>query len=127
MSALAWSLAIAAGLTLSASLWWFWLSFRAALGADLSAGDEGDAAMRSAASLRRRELEGERDALVRSLRDLELDYETGKLSESDFESLRESLRGRARQVLRALDEDLAPYRQRIEELLQAKGNDASSS
>ena len=83
--------------------------------------------MRSAASLRRRELEGERDALVRSLRDLELDYETGKLSESDFESLRESLRGRARQVLRALDEDLAPYRQRIEELLQAKGNDASSS
>jgi hypothetical protein len=42
----------------------------------------------------------ERDSVVAAIRDLDHDYETGKVSEADYESFREELRARALALLR---------------------------
>jgi type II secretory pathway pseudopilin PulG len=57
-----------------------------------------------AGSDRRDELEAARDAKYRELRDLELDYSTGKLSDEDFAALDRALRAEAIVILRQLDE-----------------------
>jgi hypothetical protein len=49
------------------------------------------------------ELEAAREAKYREIRDAELDHQTGKLSDSDFELLARSLRGEAVEILRELD------------------------
>jgi hypothetical protein len=48
-------------------------------------------------------LEAARDAKYREIRDAELDYRTGKLSEADWRALDEQLRAEAVEVLRELD------------------------
>jgi hypothetical protein len=53
---------------------------------------------------RRDELEAARDAKYRELRDLELDYRTGKLSDEDYGALDRTLRAEAVEILRRLDE-----------------------
>ena len=58
----------------------------------------------AAGSDRRDELEAARDAKYRELRDLELDYRTGKLSDEDFAALDRALRAEAIVILRQLDE-----------------------
>ena len=62
------------------------------------------AASDAAGSDRRDELEAARDAKYRELRDLELDYRTGKLSDEDFAALDRTLRAEAIVILRQLDE-----------------------
>jgi type II secretory pathway component PulM len=52
----------------------------------------------------RAELEAARDAKYREIRDAELDYRTGKLSEADWRVMDRSLRAEAVEVLRALDD-----------------------
>jgi hypothetical protein len=52
----------------------------------------------------RAELEAERDAKYREIRDAELDHRTGKLSDADWRALDRSLRGEAVEILRRLDE-----------------------
>jgi hypothetical protein len=52
----------------------------------------------------RAELEAERDAKYREIRDAELDRETGKLSDGDWRALDRSLRREAMDILRRLDE-----------------------
>jgi hypothetical protein len=54
--------------------------------------------------LRRADLELARDAKYREIRDAELDYRTGKLSEADWRELDRRLRGEAVHVLHKLDE-----------------------
>jgi hypothetical protein len=49
------------------------------------------------------ELEAAREAKYRELRDAELDHDTGKLSDEDYEALDRSLRGEAIEILRGLD------------------------
>ena len=51
-----------------------------------------------------RELEAARDAKLRELRDAELDYRTGKLSEPDYQALDATLRAEAIEILRSLDQ-----------------------
>jgi hypothetical protein len=51
----------------------------------------------------RAELEAAKDAKYREIRDAELDYRTGKLSEADWRALDEQLRAEAVEVLRELD------------------------
>ena len=58
----------------------------------------------AAAADHRDELEAARDAKYRELRDLELDYRTGKLSDEDFATLDRTLRAEAIAILRKLDE-----------------------
>ena len=52
----------------------------------------------------RAELEAARDAKYREIRDAELDYRTGKLSEADWRALDRGLRAEAIEILRQLDE-----------------------
>ena len=52
----------------------------------------------------RDELEAERDAKYREIRDAELDHHTGKLSEADWRVLDRQLRAEAVEILRRLDE-----------------------
>ena len=52
----------------------------------------------------RAELEAARDAKYAEIRDAELDYRTGKLSEADWRGLDRALRAEAVDILRRLDE-----------------------
>ncbi len=52
----------------------------------------------------RAELEAARDAKYREIRDAELDYRVGKLSESDWRAHDRGLRAEAVEILRRLDE-----------------------
>ncbi len=51
----------------------------------------------------RRALEAARDAKYQEIRDTELDYRTGKLSEEDFRAIDRRLRAEAVEILHALD------------------------
>jgi len=57
------------------------------------------------------DLEAARDAKYRQIRDLEMDYRTGKLSEEEWRSIDRELRGEAVEVLHELDQ-LVPPEQR---------------
>jgi len=50
------------------------------------------------------DLEAAREAKYREIRDVELDYRTGKLSDEDYHALDRTLRGEAIDILRRLDE-----------------------
>jgi hypothetical protein len=70
-------------------------------------GDEGDRGAIAPAE-RRVELEAAREAKYREIRDTELDYRTGKLSQEDFAATDSALRAEAVEILDwldALDED----------------------
>lgn len=59
---------------------------------------------------RHSELEAEREAKYREIRDTELDYRTGKLSQADYEAVNGALRAEAVEILDKLessDEDRA--------------------
>jgi hypothetical protein len=49
------------------------------------------------------ELEAERDAKYREIRDAELDHQTGKLSDEDYAALDGTLRAEAIEILHAID------------------------
>jgi hypothetical protein len=53
------------------------------------------------------DLEAARDAKYREIRDAELDHQTGKLSDGDYEAIDSTLRAEAIELLRHLD-DLDP-------------------
>ena len=55
-------------------------------------------------SARRADLEAAKEAKYREIRDAELDYRTGKLSEADWRALDRQLRREAVALLHALDE-----------------------
>ena len=67
---------------------------RRARGAEADARDEA----------RREELEAAKEAKYREIRDAEMDFRTGKLSEADFRAIDRQLRGEAVEILRGLDE-----------------------
>jgi hypothetical protein len=58
----------------------------------------------AAESAERAELEASRDAKYREIRDAELDFRTGKLSEADWRAIDRALRAEAVAILRALDD-----------------------
>jgi hypothetical protein len=61
-------------------------------------------AVEEAEAARREDLEAAKEAKYREIRDAELDYRTGKLSEPDWRALDRELRGEAMDLLRRLDE-----------------------
>ncbi len=75
------------------------------------------APLRNAGAAQRQEeheverLEAAREAKYREIRDTEMDFRTGKLSEADFRELDRGLRAEAIEILRALDEARADGRQ----------------
>jgi hypothetical protein len=70
-------------------------------------------------SRERAALLSEKHSLLIALRDLEAEREAGKLSQEDFSELSGRYRARAREVLRALDEQLAPHRASAKALLES--------
>ncbi len=85
-------LALLAGAILLGALAWF-------VGAPL----RHPAAVEPAGGDERRGLEAARDAKYQEIRDNELDYRTGKLSEEDFRAIDRRLRAEAVEILHALD------------------------
>jgi predicted Holliday junction resolvase-like endonuclease len=58
----------------------------------------------AAESAERAELDAAREAKYREIRDAELDFRTGKLSEADWRAQDRALRAEAVEILRRLDE-----------------------
>jgi hypothetical protein len=54
-------------------------------------------------SMQRIDLEAARDSKYREIRDAELDHQTGKLSEADYEAIDSTLRAEAIELLHQLD------------------------
>ena len=73
----------------------------------------------AAVGRRRKELEREYFTLKRALKELELDYAMGKLSEQDYSDVRTRYRERAVRILRQLDQGES-YRAQIERDLEAR-------
>lgn len=73
----------------------------------------------AAVGRRRKELEREYQLLKRALKELELDYAMGKLSEQDYSDIRTRYRERAVRILRQLDQGES-YRAQIERDLAAR-------
>ncbi len=61
-------------------------------------------AAQEADDVRRDDLEAAKEAKYREIRDAELDYRTGKLSEADWRAVDRELRAEAMELLRRLDE-----------------------
>jgi membrane protein implicated in regulation of membrane protease activity len=61
------------------------------------------AALQAAEDAERDELEAEREAKYREIRDAEMDHRTGKLSDADWRALDRTLRGEAVEILRRID------------------------
>ncbi|HJL19098.1 MAG TPA: zinc ribbon domain-containing protein [Sandaracinaceae bacterium LLY-WYZ-13_1] len=59
----------------------------------------------------------EKATLLRAIKDISFEREVGKISEEDFARLDRAYRRRAKEVLRRLDEDLAPFVKRAERLV----------
>jgi hypothetical protein len=66
------------------------------------------AAREAADSAERADLEAARDAKYAEIRDAEMDYRTGKLSEADWRAMDRQLRREAVELLHRLDELDAP-------------------
>jgi hypothetical protein len=64
---------------------------------------EEDDAASAEGTVRRDELEAAREAKYREIRDAEMDFRTGKLSEDDYRALDAELRAEALVILDALD------------------------
>ncbi len=101
-------------IALLAGLYAFWRSLAVAL---LSGKEIARSSFETEDDPRRRELLDERRSLLETLRDLRHDLETGKLSQADFDAIEKRTRERAKEVLRELDAQLDPYRERAEALL----------
>lgn len=96
------------------TLFWLWLSLRHTL----AHADEAQVAAAESGSSARASLLAEKKSLLVALKDLEAERDNGKLSEADFVDLNARYRVRARTVLKALDAQIAPYRDAAKGLLK---------
>lgn len=100
-----------AGGVLCGTIWLLWLSLQ---------GLSGDAplTLEEALSLGAPSAEEEQKrAVLRALKDLEYERAVGKINDADYASLAEHYRNEAKRLLRAVDEDLGPERERAEKIL----------
>lgn len=61
------------------------------------------AAPRPDAEIERQELDAEKARLLQEIHELELDYETGKLSDDDYRTIETRLKGKAIEVMQRID------------------------
>jgi ribosomal protein L40E len=108
---------IAAGLCLSLVLLAIWQSLRGVM-----VRSPGSAVGSTPRDPKRERLLHEKQELLTAIRDVRMEHELGKVSDSDFERLEQNYRSRARDVLRELEEQIAPHRPAAKQLLdQALG------
>jgi hypothetical protein len=108
---LGFSLLIVAGGALGGSIWLIWSSLQ-------GLGSDAPITLEEALSLGAPSAEEEQKrAVLRALKDLEYERAVGKISEEDYASLAEHYRNEAKRLLRAVDRDLSPERERAERIL----------
>ena len=118
----------AAGGVLSGSIWLIWSSLQ-------GLSSDAPLTLDEALSLGAPSAEEEQKrAVLRALKDLEYERAVGKINEADYANLAEHYRGEAKRLLRAVDADLGPERERAEQILaerlaklEAEDDDAQSS
>jgi hypothetical protein len=104
-------LLIVAGGSLGGSIWLIWSSLQ-------GLGSDAPITLEEALSLGAPSAEEEQKrSVLRALKDLEYERAVGKISDEDYESLAEHYRGEAKRLLRAVDRDLSPERERAERIL----------
>lgn len=64
-------------------------------------------------------LREEKQRALRALKDLEQDHAIGKIDAADYASLDAEYRERAKEVIREMDDELAPFRAKAEAIVQA--------
>ena len=105
------SVAFLVGATLAMG-WVVWLAFRAAQALVK------DAPVREAGEVvtggRRKELEREKQSLLKALKELDFDHQMGKVSDKDFADIGSTYRARAIRVMRQLDDAGRDYEAMIE-------------
>ena len=94
-----------------------WLLFRAGLALIEHTGDAESVVVTGA---RRKELEREKQALLKALKELDFDHEMGKVSKKDFDDISGQYRARAIRVMRQLDEAGRDYAAMIAKDLKAR-------
>jgi hypothetical protein len=104
---------VLAGFCLCVVLFSLWQSLRLVL-----ARDQGTSAASSPQHAGRAALLVEKNALLGAIREARSEHELGKLSLEDAEQLEQRYRVRAREVLRDLDQQLGPYRDRARAMLE---------
>lgn len=112
----------AAAVALLLSISFMWSSLRTLLGGEHELYVEQSGAVR-----RRMELLDEKDAVLKSLKDLEFERDVGKLSEEDFKRLDAEFRQRAKRILRTLDDDLREHRDKAHKLVESELKQAAKS
>jgi zinc ribbon protein len=90
--------------------WVLWLLYRAA---SALVKDPGAVDVGAATGKRRKELEREKQALLKALKELDFDHEMGKVSDKDFNDISTQYRARAIRVMRQLDDAGRDYEQMI--------------
>jgi hypothetical protein len=110
-----------ASLALLAAICFLWASLRTLLG------DSKTDVTQSAAMKRRADLLDEKDAVLRSLKDLEFERQVGKISDEDFKRVEAEFRARAKRIIKELDTDLKEHRQKAKSLVQKELERAEKS
>lgn len=99
------------GGVLGASIWLIWSSLQGLMG-------EAPLTLEEAISLGAPSAEEEQKrAVLRALKDLEYERAVGKINDDDYANLAEHYRREAKRLLRAVDSDLGPERERAERIL----------
>jgi hypothetical protein len=93
----------------------FWASLRTLLGETPLSGADA-----YAIGAPPRAEEEQKRAVIRALKDLEFEHDVGKISDEDYHALVTKYRAEAKRLLRALDEDAAPRRERAEALVMRR-------
>lgn len=114
-------MAVAASALLFA-ITFLWKALRVLLG-----GETQRELAQSIAMRRRAELLDEKDAVLRSLKDLEFERQVGKISDEDFKRLDAEFRQRAKRLLKQLDDDLKEHREKARALIQKELASAEKS
>jgi len=108
------SLLIVAGGVLGGGIWLIWSSLQG-LGGDLPI------TLDEALSLGAPSVEEEQKrAVLRALKDLEYERAVGKINDEDYATLAQHYRNEAKRLLRVVDHDLGPERQRAERILSER-------
>jgi hypothetical protein len=92
-----------------------WASLRSLFGGETELWVEQSLAVR-----RRGELLDEKEAVLRSLKDLEFERDVGKLSQEDWKRLDTEFRVRAKRILKQLDDDLREHREKAAKLVESE-------
>jgi topoisomerase IA-like protein len=102
------------GGVLGGGIWLIWSSLQGLMG-------EAPLTLEEAISLGAPSAEEEQKrAVLRALKDLEYERAVGKINDDDYTQLAEHYRKEAKRLLRAVDQDLNPERERAERILEER-------